>query len=204
MFLSSNDDHNQISELRLHRININDSVIEFINNNYKIRVPLKNILFINQQVYFKVKEINKLIDNYYKDKFISVLDKIRLYSKTNPFINENAYVILTSNMIKIKHKSHYYTTHNAILIAPSKIEITFNPEISVIPILEHISYKFSNLVNSPDHIIEQQNFDSSFKFKFIWKTEITDINNSKINKRQVFVSLNKEGVYISDGRVNII
>jgi len=200
MFLSSNDDNNKINELKLYRINITDIDIEFKNDEYKIRLPLKNILFINQHIFFKVKEIHQSIDNYYKDKFSLVLEKIMAYIKVNPYINENGYVLLTSDKIKINSESHYYTTHNAILLAPSQIDVIINPLTSVIPFLERISLKFSQLVTSNEHIIEQQNFDSSYKFNFIWKSKIAQINKS-FNKSEVFVSLNKEGIYISSDKV---
>lgn len=201
MFLSSNDNDNKINELKLYSINITDYEIKFFNDEYKIRLPLKDILFVNQHIYFRIKEIHLLIDHYYKEKFYSVLEKIKSFSKINPYINENGYVLLTSNKLKNNRGSHYFKTHNAILLAPSQKDITNNPSINVIPILDKITCKLTRLITSKGHIIEQQNFDSSYKFNFVWKSELSKANKLHTNNNQIFASLNKEGVYIASNQV---
>jgi len=203
MFLSTNQDKSQINELKIYKLNVTHSDIEFIENDKKINIPLKNILYINREIYFKAKDISYLINGFYKEKFKYVLEKIVMLCSRNSFINENGYVILTSNKIKnTDHDSYFYTANNAILFSPSQIDIVNNPNLNINPIFHKLEEKYAQMLSKPDHFIEQQNFDSSYQFRLNWKSELSRALKPNVFKNGIFVSLSKEGVYIGSNEVN--
>lgn len=185
-------------------MNITNSEIEFIESEKKIIIPLKNILYINKEIYFKAKDISFLINGFYKEKFKFVLEKIAMLCSWNSFINENGYVILTSNIIKNTDRdSYFYTTNNAILFSPSQIDIINNPNLNIKPIFYKLEEKYAQMLSQPDHFIEKQTFDSSYQFRLFWKSELSHALKQELLKNGVYVSLNKEGVYIGSNEVGL-
>ena len=202
MFLSTNDDKNQINGLNLYNLKIFNEELEFKNKNLKIIIPLNQILFLNKKIFFKPNQIKNEINNFYKEKFSSVLERISSYSDNNEFVKNYGYVFLTSRKIKSENSENFYTTHNAVIIVPNQDDIITNPTVNLSVVKAKITENYSIMLNNPNHVIEEQNFDSSYNFKFEWKTE--GINSPVVQENAVYASLTKEGVYLSSKEVNNI
>lgn len=203
MFLSTNDDKNQINGLTLYNLKISNEELEFKNKNLKIIIPLDQILFLNKNLFFKPNNIKDVINNFYQEKFISILERISFYSDNNEFIKNYGYVFLTSRKIKSENSQNFYTTHNAVIIVPNQDDIITNPKVNLDIVKDKITENYSIMLKNQNHVIGEQNFDSSYNFKFEWKTE--GGNNSPVGQgNAVYASLTKEGVYLSSKEVNNI
>jgi hypothetical protein len=202
MFINSNEKSDQISEFNLYKINFTNDTILFLNEQNNIEIKYENILYVNKKITFPVNSINKDLTSPYKEKFQSILEKIEKLIKDS-YLKENAEIILTINLIERNELSSYYT-YNAIILSPIRNNKNQNQKIFFEPLLKEYQNKYSNFISQSEHIMELQNFDSSFKFQLNWKSEISNLNNNNTknkNKDAVFVSFNKQGIYIADSEV---
>lgn len=206
MFLSENEEKNQIKELNPYKVNITNYNIEFSKQNSHIKIPLNNILYSDQRIFFKIRELSLQLNKFYQNKFKIIIEKIQEYSKNNRFLYENGYIIFTSYKLKTKN-SYYYTTHNAILLSSNQEDYINLSKSNLDFILKKIEENYSIFISNNKHILENQNFDSTYKFNLNWKSELIHKNELIHQNHQndhdsnCYISLNKEGIYITKNQV---
>lgn len=201
MFINSNEKKDQIDEFELYNISLTNETILISNQKDNFEINFENILYDNKKITFPSDSIDKDLSAFYREKFSNILNKIEKLCTNDSYLKENAEIILTSNLIE-RNGLHSYNTYNAVILSPIQNDKLKNQKILLEPFLNEFLSKYSNFISQPDHILELQNFDSTYKFQLNWRTEIPHLNNNlNQNENEIYVSLNKQGIYLSEKEV---